>query len=216
MATDFEEIKTILKNLAVSQQETDKKFQATEKLLKESSLETERLMKESSLETDKRFQETERIIKEQNKELNRRIGDLGDKFGYFTEGMALPTMELILETRFKVDTITPRFKKKLPNGKQLEYDVFGYCNGTVNNAVVVEIKSKLKYDHITEMVGELQEFKTNFPEYASKHLFGILVAVDVPSKDLIDHVKAKGLYFARIANDIFAMEENLAATDFNR
>ncbi len=198
MTTDFDEIKTILKDLAVSQQAT------------------ERLLKERSLETEKRFQETERMMKDQNKELNRRIGDLGDKFGYFTEGMALPTMETILETRFKVDTITPRFKKKLPHGRQLEYDVFGYCNGTVNNAVVVEIKSKLKYDHITEMLIDLQEFKINFPEYSKKHLFGILVAVDVPSKDLIEHVKAKGLYFARIANDIFVMEENPTAKDFNQ
>ncbi len=179
------------------------------------SKENHRISLENHANTMKEIAERSKENEKLWKETARKIGDLGDKFGYFTEGMALPTMEKILTSMFKIDTIMPRFTKKLPNGRSLEYDVFGYCNGDVNNAVIVEIKSKLRKDDITEMIAELTAFKTIFPEYRQKHLYGILVAVDVPSLDLINQVEKNGLYFARIADNIFKINENKKVTDFN-
>ena len=164
------------------------------------------------------IEEIRQILRElalSQKDTDRKISNLGDKFGYFTEGMALPTMEKLLYEKFDIDTITPRFTKKLPNGGFLEYDVFGYRNDTVNNAVIVEIKSKLRRDDILNMIKELKVFAQIFPEHANKHLYGIIVAVDVPSKDLIDLAEREGLYFARITNDIFSLNENNMAKDFN-
>ncbi|MCM8750714.1 hypothetical protein NET02_16375, partial [Thermomicrobiaceae bacterium CFH 74404] len=44
--------------------------------------------------------EQSRETDRQLRELKRQIGGLGDKFGYFAEGMALPTMEKLLRRRF--------------------------------------------------------------------------------------------------------------------
>lgn len=44
------------------------------------------------------------------KELGQQIGGLGDKFGYFTEGMALPSMERILTEQFGMSVIMPRVR----------------------------------------------------------------------------------------------------------
>ncbi|MCS6824287.1 MAG: DUF3782 domain-containing protein [Cytophagaceae bacterium] len=200
----IEEIKNILKELTISRAESEKEMAEIKAMFKE---------------TDAKFKETDAKFKETDakfKELGKKIGDLGDKFGYFTEGMALPTMEKILEEKFQIDTIMPRFTKKLRGGNFLEYDVFGYCNGDVNNAVIVEIKSKLRYDDIQELTNKLYDFKNIFPEFSDKHLYGILAAVDVPNKNLIDKVEEAGLYFARISEDIFTMNDNPKARDFNK
>ncbi|MDR0597349.1 MAG: hypothetical protein LBG14_02465, partial [Treponema sp.] len=53
-------------------QETDRKFQETERLLKEQSQETERLLKEQARETELQMKETDRKISK----LGSRIGDL--------------------------------------------------------------------------------------------------------------------------------------------
>ncbi|OBU77018.1 hypothetical protein [Cylindrospermopsis raciborskii] len=65
-------------------QETDRKFQETERLLREQSQETERLLREQSQETerflreqsqetDRKFQETERLLREQSQETERLL-----------------------------------------------------------------------------------------------------------------------------------------------
>lgn len=198
-----DDLKAIIRDILISQKETDLKFKETDLKFKETDLKFK--------ETDLKFKETNVFLKN----IGKQIGGLGEKFGYFTEGMALPTMEKILERDFKLNTITPRFKRKFSPTKTVEYDVFGYCNGDVNNAVIVEIKSKLEEKHIEEMIQELKEFRVLFPEFSDKHLYGILAAVDVPKKDIVDKVKSSGIYFARISDNIFTMEPNSSAIDFN-
>jgi hypothetical protein len=43
----------------------------------------------------------------QLKELGKQIGGLGAKFGSFTEGLALPSMETILGQQFGMEVISP-------------------------------------------------------------------------------------------------------------
>jgi hypothetical protein len=84
MTTTPEEVWELLRELAQSQQETD------------------RLMKD----TDRRMQETDRRMKDTDRQINelgKQIGGLGEKFGSFTEGLALPSMENILRTRFGME-----------------------------------------------------------------------------------------------------------------
>lgn len=172
----------------------------------------------SRVEAEKSRQEYEIRSKKTEAYINnigKQVGGLGEKFGYFTEGMALPTMEKILEKEFFINTVTPRFKRKFSPTKTVEYDVFGYCNGIVNNAVIVEIKSKLESKHVYELIDELNEFKTLFPEYKDKHLFGILAVVDIGDKDAINLATENGIYFARITDNIFTMQPNPNAKDFN-
>lgn len=102
MSTAAEEVWAILREVAQSQKETDRKFQETEKLLQE--------LAQSQRETDRKSREADRKIKQQFKELGQQIGGLGDKFGYFTEGMALPSMERILTDRFGMTTVMPRVR----------------------------------------------------------------------------------------------------------
>lgn len=190
--------------------------------------ETDRLLREKSLETDRRFQETDRQIQETNqqlketdlqiketgrqlketdrqlKELGKQIGGLGAKFGSFTEGLALPSMEAILQQRFGMTVVTPRVRAK-QNGEHLEIDVLAYANGDINAAVVVEVKSHPRQEAIAQLKTTLSRFRDFFPEHQGKQLYGILAAVDW-SNTVKAQAMAEGLYVARIHDEVFDLE----------
>lgn len=169
--------------------------------------ETDRLLREKSLETDRRFQETDRQIQEtdrQIKELGKQIGGLGAKFGSFTEGLALPSMEAILQQRFGMTVVMPRVRAK-QNGEHLEIDVLAYANGDINAAVVVEVKSHPRQEAIAQLKTTLSRFRDFFPEHQGKQLYGILAAVDW-SNTVKAQAMAEGLYVARIHDEVFDLE----------
>ena len=85
MATTAEDVWQLLAELTTSQSE-----------LTTAQKETDRQLKELGKQTDRQL-----------KELGKQIGGLGSKFGSFTEGLALPSMETILRQRFGMEVISP-------------------------------------------------------------------------------------------------------------
>ena len=83
-------------------------------------------------------------------------------------------MKTILARRWiKVDSVTTRFKNavKLDNWEllQWEYDLM-WING--KDIVVVEVKNKLKQDHIEKFLKkQLPRFKTIFPQFKDYNLY---------------------------------------------
>ena len=158
-------------------------------------------------ETDRKFQETDRKFQEtdrQLKELGKQIGGLGAKFGSFTEGLALPSMETILQQRFGMTVVMPRVRAR-QNGHHLEIDVLAYANGDINAAFLVEVKSHPREEAITQLKITLSQFRDFFPEHRDKQLYGILAAVDW-SYPVKAQAIAEGLYVARIHDDVFDLE----------
>ena len=158
-------------------------------------------------ETDRKFQETDRLIKEQGrllKEQGVQIGGLGNKFGSFTEGLALPSMEKILRQRFGVEIVSPSVRLSR-GGRHLEIDVLAYANGAVNAAYVVEVKSHPREESIARLLQILDQFLDWFSEHRDKALYGILAAADLPPA-LAPQVLAQGLYLARIHDDLFELQ----------
>ena len=158
------------------------------------------------LELAQSQQETNRIT-QRNAKL---IGDLGNKFGSFTEGMAFPAMEKILRERFGMTTVTTRYKTQ-HGGDTIEIDVLGIANGAVNTVVVVEVKSRLKSRDIDQMIKILNRFADYFPEQKGKTLYGILAFVDA-SDNVRQEAEKAGLYVARIHDDLFDL---LPSTHFS-
>ena len=189
-------------------QETDRQLKETDRQLKETAF----LLREKSLETDRKFQETDLQRQEtdrQLKELGKQIGGLGAKFGSFTEGLALPSMEAILQQRFGMTVVTPRVRAR-QNGAHLEIDVLAYANGDINRAFLVEVKSHPREEAITQLKTTLSRFRDFFPEHRDKQLYGILAAVDW-SEAVKAQAISEGLYVARIHDDVFDLE---VAPDF--
>jgi hypothetical protein len=132
-------------------------------------------------EADKRNAEMDKLLKKtdkQLKELGKQIGGLGKKFGSFTEGLALPSMTKILRERFKMEVICPSVRVS-KNGIDAEIDVLAYSNSTINEAYVVEVKSHLREEAITQLNTLMGNFRALFPEHNDKKLYGIIAAVDM-------------------------------------
>ena len=140
----------------------------------------------------------------QLKELGKQIGGLGAKFGSFTEGLALPSMETILGQQFGMEVISPSVRVS-KGGQHMEIDVLAYANGELNTAYIVEVKSHARADSITQLKSILQRFRNFFPEHKDKRLYGILASVDL-SNELREKILQEGLYVARIHDQVFELD----------
>ena len=182
MATTADDVWQLLAELTTSQSE-----------LTAAQKETDRQLKELGKQTDRQL-----------KELGKQIGGLGSKFGSFTEGLALPSMETILRQRFGMEVISPSVRVS-KEGKHIEIDVLAYTNGDLNTAYIVEVKSHAREESITQLKSILQRFRTFFPEHKNKQLYGILAAVDM-SPELRQKTLQEGFYVARIHDEVFELD----------
>ena len=153
----------------------------------------------AQIETDRQIRETGLYLKE----VGKQIGGLGDKFGSFTEGLALPSMTKILTQHFGMQVVLPRARSRM-NGHSRELDVLAYSR-TSGEAVVVEVKSHLRREGLDQMRKTLREFREFFPEHADKKVYGILAVVDVPD-ELREQVLREGIYLARIHDGQFELQ----------
>ena len=206
MATTSEDVWQLLAELTTAQKETDRQLKETDRQLKEVSQqqkETELLLKEVSQQQKENAQQQKETDK-QLKELGKQIGGLGAKFGSFTEGLALPSMETILRQRFGMEVISPSVRAS-KEGQHIEIDVLAYSNGELNTAYIVEVKSHVRQEDITQLKSILQRFRRFFPEHKDKKLYGILAAVDL-SPELREKILQEGLYVAQIHDQVFELD----------
>mgnify|MGYP002654258025 FL=1 len=189
MATTADDVWQLLAELTTAQKETDLQLKEVSQAQKE----TDRQLKELGKQTDRQL-----------KELGKQIGGLGAKFGSFTEGLALPSMEKILRQRFGMEVVSPSVRAS-KEGKHMEIDVLAYTNGNLNIAYVVEVKSHAREDSITQLKSILQRFRTFFPEHKDKQLYGILASVDM-SPELRQKTLQEGFYVARIQDQVFELD----------
>ena len=155
-------------------------------------------------QTDRQLKELGKQTDRQIKELGKQIGGLGAKFGSFTEGLALPSMETILRQRFGMEVISPSVRASKA-GQHIEIDVLAYANGNLNTAYIVEVKSHAREESITQLKSILERFRTFFPEHKDKQLYGILAAVDM-SPELRQKTLEEGFYVARIHDQVFELD----------
>ena len=176
-----EELKSLVAGLAVAQKETDRQLNETRLLLRDKTAATDR----------------------QLKELGKQIGGLGNKFGSFTEGLALPSMTKILRERFKMEVISPRVSIR-KNGDHLEIDVLAFANSGIDMAIVVEVKSHLDDGAIEQTLNIMQKFYDYLPEHRGKSLIGILAFVHA-AVQMKQKAMNAGLYLAEINDETFKL-----------
>jgi RecB family endonuclease NucS len=172
----------------------------------------------SQKETSKQLSELRLSQKEtdrQIKQTGKQLGELGNKWGTFTEGMAIESIKRILLEKFKIPTMFQRAAKKM-NGESIEIDFFGYENSTVNTAVIVEVKSHLRDDSYRQIEETMTNFSKFFPDHANKKLYGIIACVHA-SDSIRNVLRKKGIYLAVLHDDIFELYpfQDFTPKDFN-
>jgi hypothetical protein len=200
MTTTADDVWRLLAELTAAQKET-------ERLLKEQAQEADQRRKEA----DQRFKETERLLKEQGqetdrqiREVNKKIGDLGGKWGRFVENMVAPACETIfLKRGIPVHQVSQRVKKRL-NGQTLEIDVLVTNE---NHVLIVEVKSSLGVNDINELIEDLGKFRIFFPEYSQKQLYGAVAGIEI-EKGADKYAYRQGLFVLAQAGETVSILNN--------
>jgi hypothetical protein len=170
-----------IKELSISQKETDKQLK-----------ETDRQLTKQLKETDKQL-----------KELGKQIGGIGNKFGSYTENIAMPSVRNIMSKKFKMDHFQSNVLIR-KNGKTVELDGMAYANSDINKIFVIEIKSKVSPETFVQTDKIVEKFFDWFPEHKDKKLYIMLAGVNVPT-DLREKILNKGWYFAEVNEKIFKL-----------
>lgn len=135
--------------------------------------------------------------------VSKQLGELGNKFGSFTEGMADPSLKKLLVEKFGAEFVADGVVRR-QGGDTMELDVMGYSNGRTNRVFVAEVKSRLCVEDLEEFVATLEKVPKFFPEHRSKEVIGILAAVDIPS-DMPKRVAKAGIHLARVSDETFRL-----------
>ena len=180
----YEEVLSLFKETDLRMQETGRQMQETDRQMRE---------------TDRRIRELERLTREQSKQ----ISGIGNKFGYFTEGLALPSMERILTEQFGMTTIMPRARTR-KNGEEIEIDVLATANEGINLAMVVEVKSRVRMEGIEQLQRIVSRFREIHPEHRDKAVMGILAGVDW-DRGVQAKAREAGFLTASIRDEIFTL-----------
>ena len=153
----LEEIKQILKELSISQKETD----ADIKELTASQKETDAQFKEMRISQEKNDKKFDKLHIELAS-IGHSNGDAAESFFY----NSLEEDKVLGDVKF--DFISKNVKQK-KHRKEDEYDIF-LENG---NAVgVIEVKYKVQQSHIDKLIEKKAEnFRILFPDYADYKLY---------------------------------------------
>ncbi len=152
----FEDIKLLFR-------ETDKKFQ-----------DTERIIKESSRETEKMFQENAKEIKE----LKDMIFGIGYNNGDVAEDFFYNGFSSTLQVGVVHYDYIARNSERRNKRIEGEYDIILV---NTEKLLVVEVKYKLHPNDVTKFVEKkLPNFKELFPEYKNYAVYGAVATFALP------------------------------------
>jgi hypothetical protein len=143
MNSDFDEIRDILKQLAVSQKETDARFEKTE------------------IQLAKTIKKLDAI--------GVQMGDLGHSNGEYAESFFYDTLaDKKTLGGIKYDVISKNYKRRRQRTED-EYDIF-LENGSVIG--IIEVKYKVQEAHIEKLITKKKEnFRILFPEFNNYKLY---------------------------------------------
>ena len=184
--TIIDEIKQILHDVAIRQAETDKRTAETDKRLDRITILSEQNA-ERQAETDRQIQR-----------VDKQLGELGNKWGSFTEGLLERSVQRIMVKDLGI-TDTSFGATKYKNGKTIEIDVLGVSNGTNNRVVIAEIKSHLRETAIEQIQQQLNDYLYFAPEHKDKELLGLIACISA-APNIIQQALKAGL-IVLIVND---------------
>jgi len=192
----WDDIKALVAELAIQSKETDRKFQETERLLKERSEETDRKFQE----TDRKFQETRELLDR----LSRRFGDLGNRLGEFVEAMVEPALVDLFRARgLDVSEVHRRVTSRR-GGERIEIDLLVVDGDT---AVAVECKSRLTKEEVERHVERMNKFKRLLPKYADMQIHGAVAGM-VVDEDAVEAAQAAGLWVLAQSGETVALKND--------
>ena len=146
-----QEIWEILRDVSATQQETARRMQ-----------ETDQLLKRQAREADRRAQETGRRLRGLDELFNGQWGKL-------MEALVEGDLVRLLQQRDIAVHHTVTNPRQNYGERRWEFDIVA-ING--EEVVVVEVKTTLRVPDVDRFIGRLHEFPELMPEYAGRRIYG--------------------------------------------
>lgn len=169
------ELQQLLKELVISQKETEKLFK----------------------ETDRKFQETDRQFKETDRKINKTIHLFESQWGKFVESLVNGNLIQILRSKgIDVHDTTQR-RKGEHHGPPFEFDIIAK-NGS--EIVIVEVKSTLKVQAVKDFLDELSQVRDWLEEYKDFKLYGSVAFLTADEESPL-FAERQGLFVIKATGD---------------
>ena len=179
MSTEIAEIRQLLKELVISQKETDAKFKETDSKFKE---------------TDAKFQETNKKVKEAFDLFTSQWGRLMESL---VEG---DIIRIFNERGIKVQDTSTR-RKGSYQGENYEFDIIAH-NG--KETVIIEVKTTLRVSDVKSFIKKLQKARTYLRMDDDEVIYGAIAYLQADAGSEIFAQKEK-LFVIRATGDSAAI-----------
>ncbi|MBK8052138.1 MAG: YraN family protein [Saprospiraceae bacterium] len=163
MEVEIQEIKQLLKELVLSQKETDNKFKETDSKFKE---------------TDSKFKETDIKFKETDKRIKAAFDLFEGQWGKLMESLVEGDLIKLLQAKGINVHDTSMRRKGNYEGNNYEFDIIAH-NGT--EIVIVEVKTTLKTQDVKAFVQKLKQVRVWLDEYKNFTVYGAIAFLKADS-----------------------------------
>ncbi len=168
LAEDQKEMRQQLKELAEAQKKTEeqvKQLVEAQKQLAEDQKEMRQQLKELA-EAQKRTEEELRALAHEHRITRQELGKLSHSFGYLLEDRAYKSLPVILENQYGIKVITPLTRQifNYREDKSIEINLLG--KGLQNQEeiwIIGEAKSQLGKKHVDEFIQKRYIYDELFP-----------------------------------------------------
>jgi hypothetical protein len=174
------------------------------------------ILKEKTEEANRLLAIETADLKKTIKQTNKQLGELGNKLGSFTEGLAFPTVERIMLNEMGMTFVTQNARAD-KGGDSLEIDVLGYSNGSINKVIIGEIKSHFREENIEQLETACEKVSEFMPEHRGKSINGMMIFVK-GEKIAIQNAIKKGFYVVQANDENFKLltPPKFVARDFSK
>ena len=225
----FEDVREILRELAISQVASDRRRQENERILNEKFAETDQRMKETDrqiAETDRQIAETARQIAEtarqivetsrhmeetdrQISRLEKQVGGVTNNNGLFAEEYFFNSIQKREKSFFgqKFDKwIKSAIVEDDNNRTKAEID-FMLVNG--KSVAIIEVKFRARDKHVEQVLKKVKPFRARFPEYENHKVYLGLASM-VFDDDIEDKCKENGIaVIKQVGDTVIIYDENV-------
>ena len=179
MSTEIAEIRQLLKELVISQKETDAKFK----------------------ETDSKFKETDAKFQETNKKVKEAFDLFTSQWGRLMESLVEGDINRIFNERgIKVQDTSTR-RKGSYQGENYEFDIIAH-NG--KETVIIEVKTTLRVSDVKSFIKKLQKARTYLRMDDDEVIYGAIAYLQADAGSEIFAQKEK-LFVIRATGDSAAI-----------
>ena len=186
MSTEIAEIRQLLKELVISQKETDAKFKETDAKFQE---------------TDSKFKETDAKFQETNKKVKEAFDLFTSQWGRLMESLVEGDIIRIFNERgIKVQDTSTR-RKGSYQGENYEFDIIAH-NG--KETVIIEVKTTLRVSDVKSFIKNLQKARTYLRMDDDEVIYGAIAYLQADAGSEIFAQKEK-LFVIRATGDSAAI-----------